>query len=225
MIKNDRSLQINVYPVNHVVGMRFNTTEGACKDIRVRKAISHALDRKALLAGVDFGLGRPATSMFPADHWCHNPKLKPVNYDPELSKKLLAQAGYKDGLTIKGAMFNKATSSSLAEAVKAMLAKVNITWNVELLDPAALFQKMRKVDYDFSGGGWTWIYAPDIMTTGLYHTDGAYNYRRSNNKKAIDLVEAGRREVDIDKRAKIYQELEKVINDNYEDAWLIKKLS
>ena len=86
--------------------MRFNTQKGPCKDIRVRKAISHAIDRKALIAGVNFGLGRPASSLFPPDHWCHNPTLKPVTYDPALSKKLLAQAGYKDGLTVKGYMFN-----------------------------------------------------------------------------------------------------------------------
>ena len=78
--------------------------EGPCKDIRVRKAISHAIDRKALIAGVDFGLGRPASCNYPEDHWCHNPSLKPVNYDPAFSKKLLDQAGYKNGLTIRGYM-------------------------------------------------------------------------------------------------------------------------
>jgi ABC-type transport system substrate-binding protein len=220
MIKNDRSLQLYVYPVNHVVGMRFNTQEGPCKDIRVRKAISHALDRKALIAGVDFGLGRPASCMYPGDHWCHNPKLKPVTFDPELSKKLLAQAGYKNGLTVKGYMANTPASTTLAEAIKAMLVKVNVTWKVELLDPAAINEKLRKVDYDFAGGGWTWIYDPDLMATGLFHPDGGFNYGRSNNEKAIALIEAGRKEVDFDKRTKIYQELEKVVYDNYEDAWL-----
>ena len=121
--------------------MRFNLKDGPCKDIRVRKAISHALDRKALIAGVDFGLGRPASCMYPSDHWCHNPILKPVTYDPELSKKLLAQAGYKNGLTIKGYMGNTAQATTLAEAIKAMLAKVGITWKVELLDPAAISGK------------------------------------------------------------------------------------
>lgn len=220
MIKNDRSLQINIYPVNHMIGMRFNTTGGPCKDIRVRKAVSHALDRKALIAGVDFGLGRPASAMFPDDHWCHNPKLKPVAYDPALSRKLLAEAGYKNGLTIRGYMLNTATSQTLAEAVKEMLAKVGIVWKAELLDAAAISEKLRKVDYDFAGGGWAWIYDPDILATGLYHPDGGFNYGRSNNSKAIALIEAGRKEMNDAKRTKIYQELEKVIYDNYEDAFL-----
>jgi len=220
MIKNDRNLQINLYPINHVVGMRFNLKQGPCKDIRVRKAILHALDRKALIAGVDFGLGRPASSMFPPDHWCHNPALKPVSYDPVLSKKLLAAAGYKNGLSIKGYMLNTTSSQTLAEAIKGMLAKVGIDWKVESLDAAAISEKMQNLDYDFAGGGWTWIYDPDLMATGLYHPDGGFNYGRSHNEKAIALIEAGRKEMDDAKRTKIYQELEKVIYDNYEDAFL-----
>ena len=138
MIKNDRNLQINLWPVNSWVGLRFNTQKGPCKDIRVRKAISIALDRKALIAGVNFGLGRPASGMFPPDHWCHNPALKPTGYDPALSRKLLAQAGYSGGLTVKGYMFNGAASQTLTEAIKGMLAKVGVDWKVELLDTAAM---------------------------------------------------------------------------------------
>ncbi|MBW1710311.1 MAG: hypothetical protein JRJ73_10590, partial [Deltaproteobacteria bacterium] len=90
----------------HVQALRFNTQKGPCKDIRVRKAVSHAIDRKALVAGIQFGLATVASSMYPGKHWCHNPNLKPVRYDPELSKKLLAEAGYPDGITLKGYMGN-----------------------------------------------------------------------------------------------------------------------
>jgi peptide/nickel transport system substrate-binding protein len=220
MFRNERQLQMFTNNINWVTALRFNLKDGPCKDIQVRKAISHAIDRKALIAGVDFGLGRIASCMFPEDHWCHNPNLKPVSYDPALAKKLLAQAGYKNGLTIKGYMSNLTQSISLAEAIKNMLAKVGITWIVEFLDPAASSAKMRKLDYDLAAGGWTWIYDPDLMPTGLYHPDGGFNFGRSNNKKAIELIETGRLEVDFDKRTKIYQELEKVLYDNYEDAWL-----
>ncbi len=220
MIKNDRNLQINLWPVNSWVGLRFNTQKGPCKDIRVRKAISIALDRKALIAGVNFGLGRPASGMFPPDHWCHNPALKPTGYDPALSRKLLAQAGYSGGLTVKGYMFNGAASQTLTEAIKGMLAKVGVDWKVELLDTAAIGEKLRNADYDFAGSGWDWIFDPDLMATGLYHPDGGFNFGRSHNEKAIALIEQGRREMNDGKRTKIYQEVDKVIYDNYEDAFL-----
>ena len=65
MFKNERNLYVYKGSVNWIVGMRFNHKDGPCKDIRVRKAISHAIDRKALIAGVDFGLGRPASCIYP----------------------------------------------------------------------------------------------------------------------------------------------------------------
>ncbi|MBI4764493.1 MAG: ABC transporter substrate-binding protein [Deltaproteobacteria bacterium] len=220
MFKNDRQMQVFTNNLNWVTGLRFNHKEGPCRDLRVRKAISQAIDRKALIAGVDFGLGRPASCNYPEDHWSHNPGLKPVSYDPELSRKLLAQAGYKNGLTIRGYMHNRTQDIAMAEAIKAMLAKVGITWNIEFLDPAAINVKMRKVDFDFTTGGWSWIFDPEQIVTGLYHPDGGFNYGRSNNPKVIALIEAARSEVDFDKRTKIYWDIEKALYDNYEDVWL-----
>jgi peptide/nickel transport system substrate-binding protein len=220
LIKNDKSLNVYVYPLNWLVSLRFNLKDGPCKDIRVRKAISYALDRQALIKGVAFGLGEVAAGNFPNQHWCHNPNLKPIPYNPELAKKLLAEAGYKNGLTIKGYMGIDSASQTLSEAVKNMLAKVGITWKVELLDPAAASTKMRKLDYDLASGGWTWIYDPDLLETGLYDPNGGFNFGRSHNEKAIALIKAGREETDDIKRTKIYWELEKVLYDNFEDAWL-----
>src|SRR5262249_3382301 len=153
------------FPGNHVAALRFNTTKGVFQDIRLRKAVSHALDRQALIAGTQFGLGRIASCMFPSDHWCHNPELKPVAYDPELSKKLLAEAGHANGLTIKGYYTNTSMGQTIAEAVKNMLGKVGITWQVDLLAPAPLATRMQSLDYDLAVGGWIWIFDPDLMPT------------------------------------------------------------
>jgi len=220
LAKDDPSLKVYVYPQNHVAAMRFNLAKGPCKDIRVRKAISHAIDRRALIAGTQFGLARIASCMYPGDHWAHNPALKPVKYDPELSKKLLAQAGYSNGLTITGYMGNTTGSTNVTEAIKSMLAQVGITWKVDLLEPAAISDRMKNLEYDFAAGGWGWIWDPDLMATGLYMPSGGFNYGRSNNKEAIALIKAGRKEIDIKKRQKIYFELEKVLYNDYEDAWL-----
>ena len=225
MIKADPSLKYFKVEGNHVAAMRFNTVNGPCKDIRVRNAISHAIDRKALIQGTQQGLGIEASCMYNSGHWCHNPNLKPVKYDPELAKKLLAQAGYPNGLTIKGYYGNTTSELSVAEAVKAMLKKVGVQWEVEFMDPVAGSDKMKNLEYDMAGGGWAWIWDPDLMATGLYMPEGGFNYGRSDNKKAQELITAGRSEVDLAKRQKIYWEVEKILYDNYEDAWLWWPLS
>ncbi|MBW2324407.1 MAG: ABC transporter substrate-binding protein [Deltaproteobacteria bacterium] len=71
MLKDDKNFYVHVFPSNTQVGMIFNHT-GPARDIRVRKAISHAIDRKALMAGTQFGLARDASCYFPSDHWAHN---------------------------------------------------------------------------------------------------------------------------------------------------------
>jgi peptide/nickel transport system substrate-binding protein len=110
---------------------------------------------------------------------------------------------------------------NIAEAVKSMLAQVGIDWQVDILDPAAVSDRMKNPDeYDLAGGGWWFIWDPDMMATGLYHPDGGFNFGRSHNEKAIELIEKGKAEVDPKKRQKIYWELSKVMYDNYEDAWL-----
>lgn len=219
-LKSDPDVTVFVTPGNHVNALRFNTTKGVFQDIRLRKAVSHAIDRKALMAGTQFGLARLASCMYPDDHWCHNPNLKPIAYDPDLAKKLLAEAGYESGLTVRGYFGNTSTSQTVAEAIKSMLAKVGITWQVDLLAPAAVATRMQNLDYDLAQGGWVFIYDPDLMPTGLYHPKGGFNFGRSNNEAAITLIEAGRREVDLEKRRAIYWQLEQVLYDAYEDAWL-----
>ncbi|MCP4751317.1 MAG: ABC transporter substrate-binding protein [Proteobacteria bacterium] len=220
MVKNDPGLNVFVNPVPHSSFLVFNHAKGPLQDIRVRKAVSHALDRKALVMGTQFGFTQPASGMFPADHWCHNPNLKAVAYNPELSKKLLAEAGYADGLSLKGHAPNNLQSTTVSTAISSMLAKVGIEWRPESLDPAAISDRQKNLDYDLSLSGWVWIHEPDLMPTGMYHPDGGFNYGRSSNSKAVALIEAGRKQVDQAQRQKNYYELEKVLYDNYEDAWL-----
>jgi peptide/nickel transport system substrate-binding protein len=219
-VKSDPDFNVYRFPGNHVAALRFNVTKSVFQDIRLRKAVSHAIDRKALIAGTQFGLARLASCMFPDDHWCHNPNLKPVAYDPDLSKRLLAEAGYAGGLTVKGYYGNTSMGQTIAEAVKSMLAKVGINWQVELLAPTAATARMQSLDYDLAQGGWIFIYDPDLMPTGLYHPNGGFNFGRSKNEAAIALIEAGRKEVDLEKRRAIYWQLEQVLYDSYEDAWL-----
>jgi peptide/nickel transport system substrate-binding protein len=219
-VKSDPELKVYRFPANHVNALRFNATKSVFRDIRLRKAVSHAIDREALIAGTQFGLARLASCMYPEDHWCHNPNLKPVAYDPEMAKKLLAEAGHGGGVTVRGYYNNTSMGQTVAEAVKSMLAEVGIDWQVELLATAAAAARMKDLDYDLAQGGWIYIYDPDLIATGLYHPDGGFNFGRSRNEAAIALIEAGRKEVDPKKRQSIYWQLERVLYDSYEDAWL-----
>ena len=113
-------------PYNGYEALMFNNARGPTKDIRVRRAILYALDKKALTQTLTFGAADVATQDLPAFLWAYDGELRPTPYDPEKAKALLAQAGYGPAhrLTLdmfyeQSAALNKALSiqiqSSLAE--------------------------------------------------------------------------------------------------------------
>ncbi|MCP4757771.1 MAG: ABC transporter substrate-binding protein [Proteobacteria bacterium] len=220
LVKRDPTAKVFTSLTNEWYGYKFNHAEGPAKDIRVRKAVSHAIDRKALIAGTQFGLAVEASCMYPVNHWAHNPNLKPVKYDPELSKKLLAEAGYSEGLVLTGYTSSLAEKKTVASAIQNMLKKVGIDWRYDPLDPTAIDDRKKNREFDLADAGWGGILDPDLMVTNIYHPDGAWNLGRTHNTKAIPLIEEARTILDRKKRRQVYWQIEKAFYDNYEDVWL-----
>ena len=97
VVKNDPTLQSYVKPIPDLRLCRFNHSEPPFNNILARQAVAYAINREALIAGVEFGQGRIASSYFPQDHWAHNPNLKPWPYDLVRARQLLKEAGYRTG--------------------------------------------------------------------------------------------------------------------------------
>lgn len=224
-LHNDKNYTVAVLPANHCTAYRFNSAKGPCTDVRVRKAISHAIDRKALIDGTQFGLARQANALYPSDHWAHNPDLKPIDFNPNLSKELLSQAGHGQGLTLKGYVVNTPEGIQVAEAVKNMLSKVGIVWQFDALAPVAAAARRTAGDYDMATGGWSFVLDPDLSMTGLYHPSGNFAQGRAANPELHKEIEAARNELSIDKRQVMYRALEKKVADDYLDAYLWWDLS
>ncbi|MCP4749424.1 MAG: ABC transporter substrate-binding protein [Proteobacteria bacterium] len=216
--KKDPNLNIYSFPQPDTAAFLFNSAKGPCADIRVRKAVSHAIDRKAFLHGTQFGIGRIASCIFPGQHWGHNPELKPVAFEPELATKYLAEAGFKNGLVLKAITTSDEQGRMRGEVLKAMLAKVGIELKVSVLDPVALNDVYINLEYDLLAWDFQYIDEPDSAATTAFHPD--LNQGRNLNEKAVALVEAGRRETDPDRRTEIYRRLEKIAYDEYLDIWL-----
>ena len=219
-VKNDKSFDVYVGPVNTVTAYRINAVKGPCIDVRVRKAIRHAIDVKSLIQGTQHGLGRIASGLYPSDHWAHDPQLKPAEFNPQLAKWLLAQAGQDKGLNIRGFVPNSTGAVEVAESVKNMLAQVGINWQVDALSPVAADARRKSLDWDLAIGGWSFIYDPDLAMTGLYHPKGSFPEGRIELAARTALIEAARKEPVLEKRQSMYRDLEKRFNDECFDVWL-----
>lgn len=120
------------------------------KDLRVRQAISLAIDRKALVAGVLDGAGAPTGQMLPAGYFGASPKLEQASFDPQAAKRLLDEAGYPQGfgITLHASSTRTPFDERTAIAVGEMLSRVGIATKVEVL-PEAVY-KTRTSKYELS---------------------------------------------------------------------------
>jgi peptide/nickel transport system substrate-binding protein len=105
------------------------------KDIRVRQAISLALDREAMVTGLSAGHGLATMQHFPPDYFAYTEGLD-SEFDPERAKELLAEAGVEDFPTFELVAGNVSGYPLVAEAVQEMLGKVGIKVKLKVLDAA-----------------------------------------------------------------------------------------
>jgi peptide/nickel transport system substrate-binding protein len=108
-------------------------------DVRVRRALSMAINREAIADRVLSGLGYPTNNLVAETLFGNDPTLKLVAYDPEGAKKLLAEAGYPDGfgITIHGPNNRFVNDAQVVQAIGQMLSRIGIATKVETLPMAS----------------------------------------------------------------------------------------
>jgi len=118
-------------------------TKNPLRDVRVRRAINHAINRTVVVERAMEGAGVP-TAQFMADGFVgHVPDLPPPAYDPALSRRLLAEAGYPNGfsLTLHCTADRYAGDGRVCQAVAQMLTAVGIRTQPEALPAAVFFRR------------------------------------------------------------------------------------
>ena len=125
-LRADPRLRVTTAPSEGEVILALNNQAGPLRDVRVRRAISYALDRRAIIDGAMFGYGQPIGSHFPPQnpHYVDLTGLYP--HDPAKARALLTEAGYPHGFALTLKLPPPAYARRSGEIVAAELAAVGI---------------------------------------------------------------------------------------------------
>jgi len=195
------------------------------KDQRVRKAISKAINRPAIVEKVMEGVAIPAGQLLPEGFFGVSAKLKSEKHDPEAAKKLLADAGYPNGfgLTLHGPNDRYINDAKICQAIGQMLTRVGIDTKVETMPRSVFFSKAsrggpgKSPAFSFILVGWgAGTGEASSPLKSLLHTYdkarglGASNRGRYSNPEVDKLVEQALATVDDAKREKLLQQATEV---------------
>ncbi len=182
----------------------------------VREAVSHAIDRKAIIDGAMYGLGTPIGTHFAP----HNPDYVDLTslstYDPELSKKLLAEAGMADGFTTTLKLPPPSYARRGGEIIAAQLRAVGINAVIENQEWAQWLETTFK-GKDF---GMTVISHTEPMDIGIYaNPDYYFQY---DNPALQELMKTLDATSDPAKRTEIFGQAQRMISEDYVNAYLFE---
>jgi peptide/nickel transport system substrate-binding protein len=210
-------------------------------DVRVRQAIAHAVDRRALIEKARFGQGLPLyANVLPSVPWAYNTELEPPAYDLDAAAQLLDQAGWildedmgvraRNGVPLKLRLHTNAGNhvrEAMANLIRDQLAQVGIEVEVVLLDWYTFRDVVFGQTFDMVLWGVSDMGAnPDDLRFWAAESDapadGGYNFGSYYNPQLEGWLERARAVpgCDLDQRAALYRNVQATLVEDAPYVWI-----
>ena len=161
-------------------------------NLKVREAFNYAVDRQAIVDTVMMGLAKVADAhLYHPSSPGFNPNLKAYNYDPQKAKKLLAEAGYPDGITVTFGCPNGRylRDQMVCEAIVGQMAEAGITVNLEALEWGTFWSRaVTNHEFDMFFLGWISPASPYTQLTWWFRTDPKSSKSNYSNPQVDELL-------------------------------------
>ncbi|WP_207455084.1 ABC transporter substrate-binding protein [Azospirillum sp. SYSU D00513] len=222
-MKKEPNLQLMEQEGLNVGYLAFNVTKKPFDDVRVRRAINMAIDKKAIVEAVYQGAGVPAKNPIPPTMWSYNQAIEDYPFDQARAKQLLTEAGHPDGFeTDLWAMpvqrpYNP-NAKRMAEMMQADLAKIGVKAKIVQYEWGEYRKRLQNGDHQLGMLGWTGDNGdPDNFLHVLLGCEaarpGGSNISKWCNKEYDDLVLQAKRTTDIGARTKLYEQAQVIFKE------------
>lgn len=189
---------------------RMQMTQKPFDDPKVRKAVRLATDPEKCLQIAHKGVGQAAEHHHVCSVHPDYKKIEPLGFKPDEAKKLLAEAGYPDGIDIEiNCKPDPSWEQAAVEAMAEQWKEGNIRAKINVLPSAKFWEVWTEVPFGFT----EWTHRPlGFMVLALaYRTGVPWNESRYSNKQFDELLNKAEGTLDVDKRREILGELEAIM--------------
>jgi peptide/nickel transport system substrate-binding protein len=211
-LKSTPGITMTLFPSTRTDYMMMNERYAPLADVHVRRAISLALDRKAMIKSILFGNGQPANSFMPPQVPYYDPKSPGLQFNLAQAKQEMAQSKFPKGFNVQlliGA--GVADEKSLGQIVQQELGQIGIKVTFKPVDPSIEFQDEQQFKYQLGFSYWTMDIAdPDeLVTFAVVPTSGAKSfYTDYNNANVIKWSSQAERVFSTAERQKLYSQIQ-----------------
>ncbi len=194
----------------------FNVQNELFDDVRVRKALAHAIEMDSIIDGVFNNIGSKSNSLLGPKVLGYHKEMEAYEYNLSEAKKLLAEAGYPNGFETTLITNDVKERANLAEVLQSQLKGIGIKLNIEVLEAGTFVERVNSGDSEMFIYSWRNATGDaDYNQYNLFHSSshGATGNTFFYSNEEVDrIIEAARSEKDPEKRIELYakaQELEK----------------
>jgi peptide/nickel transport system substrate-binding protein len=214
-LEKTSGVTMSLFPSTRTDYLLMNENYAPLKDVHVRRAISYAIDRKAIVKSVLFGHGQPANSFLPPQVPFYDKSTPGLQYDMTKAKAELAKSKYPKGFKVN--MFVGAgaqVEAAMAQIIQQSLKKLGIDVKFVQKDTSTEFTAIQNMQHQLGFAYWTMDIAdPDELVTFAIDAKGggAHSFFTDyNNPQVVSLSHQAQRETNKSKRQQLYSQIQKI---------------
>ena len=213
-IRSDPQFDTVILPGTRWPMIRLNNARPPFSNRALRQAVSYAIDRVQIVTAIYFGQARPAYGpISPVYRAFYDPAVAQYGYEhnAQKAKAKLAEGGQPNGFSFTLEIFASPEQTRLAELIKAQLAEVGITANIQAYEVTTLISRVTGKRFEAMIGSWT--PRPDIDGTMYNHfsSHGNVNSVSYRNATVDDLFEKTRSVPNGPERVRLYREIQRLV--------------